>query len=62
VEPQTAPLAPKIQLFWPCPRCHGSRVDPDTGRRCTKCVKGPGWSKEVHISVSAFKRLLRAAN
>lgn len=57
----SAPLAPKVQLSWPCARCTGTAVDPETGRRCTKCVNSPGWSKQEHVSLAALQQLLDAS-
>jgi DnaJ-class molecular chaperone len=60
--PQTAPLAPKVQVFWPCAKCNGTGVAMDTGHRCPSCANHVGWSKKEHITIAAFKQLLRASS
>jgi DnaJ-class molecular chaperone len=52
---------PRVRITWPCPRCHGSGIQQDTQRRCTKCVNDPGVERHELVELQAFKHMLRRA-
>jgi hypothetical protein len=51
-----------VQVVFPCRRCQGSGVQPDTQRRCVRCVNDVGVDHRELVSVTELKRLLRRAS